>query len=111
MGSPFKFGAFCQPGPGEKNPAQSPVFRNYASPDKPLFFQRAQYPTEIARINSKAASQFTDFGTLRSDLPKQPSLTDWAVPLQTTVVQSAYELGHNSAKAPHLMHGARIHDR
>jgi hypothetical protein len=75
-----------------------------------LFFQRAQYPTEIARINSKAASQFTDFGALRSDLPKQPSLTDWAVPLQKTIVQSAYALGHNSVKAPHLLNSACIHD-
>jgi hypothetical protein len=75
-----------------------------------LFFQRAQYPTEIARINSKAASQFTDFGALRSDLPKQPSLTDWAVPLQKTIVQSANALGHNSVKAPHLLNSARIHD-
>jgi hypothetical protein len=75
-----------------------------------LFFQRAQYPTEIARINSKAASQFTDFGALRSDLPKQPSLTDWAVPLQKTIVQSAYALGHNSVKAPHLLNRARIHN-
>src|SRR5205823_8811409 len=74
-----------------------------------LFLQRAQYPTEIARINPKAASQFTDLGALRSDLPKHPSLADGAVPLQKPIVQSANALGHNSVKAAHLLNSASIH--
>src|SRR5262249_33669923 len=102
-------GAFCQPGLGEKDPAHPPVFQSYASLDELLFFQRAQYPTQIARINSQAASQLPDFGALRSDFPKQPSLTDWTVPLQEPIVQSANALGHNSVEAPHLLNGAPVH--
>jgi hypothetical protein len=89
--------------------AQPPVFLNDASRHKPLLFQRAQDPTEVARIDAKAAPQLTDVGALRTDLPEQPRLTVRTVALQEPIVQSANALGHDSVEASHLLNSARVH--